>query len=72
MASRQGYERAKNLLKEHFVNEIKIAPAYMEKAMMWPMMRVDDINSLQSFSIFLRDSCNVMEDLQHMEEMNQS
>ncbi len=34
------------------------------------MMRVDDINALQSFSIFLRDCCNVMEDLQHMEEMN--
>ncbi len=72
MASGQGYKRAKNLLKEHFVKEIKIAAAYMEKAMMWPMMRADDINSLQYFSIFLRDSCNVMEDLQHMEEMNQS
>ncbi len=70
MASGQGYERAKNLLKEHFGNEMKIAAAYMEKAMTWPMMRVDDINALQSFSIFLRDCCNVMEDLQHMEEMN--
>ncbi len=49
---------------------MKIAAAYMEKAMTWPMMRIHDINSLQSFSIFLRDCCNVMEDLQHMEEMN--
>ncbi len=31
---------------------MKIAAAYMEKAMTWPMMRVDDINALQSFSIF--------------------
>ncbi len=52
MASGQGYERAKNLLKEHFGNEMKIAAAYMEKAMTWPMMRVDDINALQSFNLF--------------------
>ncbi len=49
---------------------MKIAAVYMERAMTWPMMRVDDINALQSFSIFLRDCCNVMEDLQHIEEMN--
>ncbi|XP_056099936.1 uncharacterized protein LOC130078447 [Rhinichthys klamathensis goyatoka] len=70
MALGQGYERAKNLLKEHFGNETKIAVAYMEKAMTWSTMRVDDIDALQSFSIFLRDCCNVMEDLQHMEELN--
>ena len=70
MAHGQGYERAKNLLKEHFGNELRIAVAYIERVMKWPTMRVDDTNALQSFSIFLRDCCNVMEDLQHMEEMN--
>ena len=49
---------------------MRIAVAYIERVMKWPTMRVDDTNALQSFSIFLRDCCNVMEDLQHMEEMN--
>ncbi|XP_063058655.1 uncharacterized protein LOC134452219 [Engraulis encrasicolus] len=70
MAHGQGYYRAKNLLKEHFGNEMRIAAAYIDKAMQWPVMKTDDVTALQSFSIFLRDCCNVMEDLQHLEEMN--
>ena len=33
MAHGQGYERAKNLLKEHFGNELRIAVAYIERVM---------------------------------------
>lgn len=32
MSEEPGYEHAKNLLKEHFDNEIKIAAAYMKKS----------------------------------------
>lgn len=36
--------------------------------MSWPMMKFEDVDALESFSIFLRSCCNVMEDLQHMDE----
>ncbi|KAI2665729.1 CD180 antigen [Labeo rohita] len=70
MSPDQGYGRAKKLLKKHFGSKIKIAAAYMEKVMGWPMIKSEDIDALESFSIFLRNCCNVMEDLQHMEDMN--
>lgn len=70
MRADQGYDRAKNLLKEHFGSEIKVTAAYMEKVMRWPVIKGEDVDALESFSIFLRSCCNVMEDLQQMEEMN--
>jgi hypothetical protein len=49
---------------------MKVAVAYTEQAMKWPTMKADDTNALQSFSIFLKHCCNVLEDLQHMEEID--
>lgn len=57
MRADQGYDRDKNLLKEHFGSEIKVTVAYMEKVMGWPIIKSEDIDALEYFSIFLR-SCN--------------
>ena len=66
----QGYQKAKQLLKEHFGNEHKIATAYMDKAFAWASMKPEDVKGLQEFSLFLRGCCNAMENLEYMEEMN--
>lgn len=66
----QGYKRAKDLLKEHFGNEHKIATAYMEKAFTWSVIKPEDVKALQAFSLFLRGCCNAMEHLTYMDEMN--
>lgn len=69
MAAGQGYVRAKNLLKEYFGNEMNVSAAYIETAMhqQWNL-KIQKLHT--RFSIFLRECCNVMEDLEHMEEMN--
>lgn len=41
----------------------------MEKVMIWPMIKFEDVDAFEFF-FFLRSCCNVMEDLQHMDEMN--
>ena len=66
----QGYQRAKDLIKEHFGNEHKIATAYMDKAFAWSAVKSEDVKALQAFSLFLRGCCNAMENLTYMEEMN--
>lgn len=66
----QGYQRAKDLLKEHFGNEHKIATAYMDKAFAWSVIKSEDVEALQAFSLFLRGCCTAMEHLTYMEEMN--
>lgn len=70
MLEELGYERAKNLLKEHFGNEMKIAAAYMENALGWPITKLGVVSSLHAFSLFLTGCYNMMESLQYMEEMN--
>ncbi len=72
MSAEQGFRKAKNLLKEHFGHEFKITAAYMEKALNWPAIKPDDINGLQAYALFLRGYCNVMVNLQYMDEINVS
>lgn len=61
---------AKHLLKEHFGNEHKITAAYMEKALSWPAVKPEDVKSLQAYARFLRECCNVMQDVQYMTELD--
>ncbi len=61
MVAQRGYLQAKAFLKEHFGNEFKIAAAYVEKVVGWPSVKSEDVNSLQSYALFLRGCCNVME-----------
>lgn len=70
MAPERGYTVAKNLLQEHFGNEYKIATAYIEKALAWKPVKSEDVKSLQAYALFLRGCCNVMEELQYMQEMD--
>lgn len=70
MAADLGYVKAKELLKQHFGNEYKVASAYMEKVFAWPPIRAEDVNALQAYSLFLRSCCNVMENIQYMQELD--
>lgn len=66
----QGYKEAKELLQKHFGNEMKIANAYMEKALNWATIKPDDGKSLQSYVLYLKECLNAMDDLDHMDELN--
>lgn len=66
----RGYNLAKELLQEHFGNEYKIAAAYIEKALVWPAVKSEDLKALQAYSLFLCGCCNVMEELQYMQELD--
>ncbi len=73
MSAEQGFRKAKNLLKEHLkLEQLKITAAFMEKALNWPAIKPDDISGLQAYALFLRRYCNVMVNLQYMDEINVS
>lgn len=55
MTPRRGYQLAKELLQEHFGNKYRIAAAYIDKALAWPVVKADDVRALQDFSsLFVR------------------
>ena len=64
----RGFTVAKALLQEHFGNNYKIADAYIERALTWPIIKSEDVKSLQAYALFLRGCLNVMEELPHMQE----
>ncbi|KAL1277030.1 hypothetical protein QQF64_023703 [Cirrhinus molitorella] len=70
MSPTRGYQKAKQLLKQHFGNEYRISCAYIEKALSWPSVKSEDPKALQAFALYLRSCCNAMEDLEFMEELD--
>lgn len=64
----QGYQRAKSLLSEHFGNEYKIASAYMDKVDSWPLVKAEDVKSLQAFSLFLTECSNLTQQIKLREK----
>lgn len=70
MTPELGYDKAKQLVQEHFGCKYKIAVAYIEKALSWAPIKNEDVNALQAYSLFLRGCCNVMEELQYMHELD--
>ena len=42
----------------------------MEKALAWQTIKSDEVKALQAYSLFLRGCCNVMEELEYMQEMD--
>ena len=66
----QGYQRAKNLLREHFGNEQKISSAYMDKVFSWTPIKGEDVQALQAFALFLRGCCNATENIMYMKELD--
>ena len=65
-----GYQRAKQLLKEHFGNNYKIAVAYMNKVSDWTPIKPEDAEALNTFSLFLTACCNAMTEVSYMEELD--
>lgn len=55
-----GYVRAKSLLQERFGNSLKVAFAYIEKVLAWPVIKSEDVKSVQAYSFLLRSGCNAM------------
>ena len=60
MNANTGYTQAKALLKRHFGDDMKIASAYMEKALNWHTIKSEDGNALHCYALFLRGCCNAM------------
>lgn len=55
-----GYTKAKSLLQEHFADPYKVASAYMDKVLLWPMVKAEDISALRAYSLLLQECCNSM------------
>lgn len=70
MEAHRGYTEAQQLLKKHFGNEMKIANAYIEKALNWTAIKADDGKSLHAYALYLRECYNVMQDLEYMDELD--
>lgn len=66
MSADRGFETAKALLQEHFGNETRIAAAYMEKVINWPVIKVENVSTLQDYALFLHGCNNAMSDLLDM------
>lgn len=70
MAPDRGYDMAKYLLEQHFGDEYKTTAAYMEKMLNWPLVKAEDVTSLQAYALFLWECCNAMENCQYMRELH--
>lgn len=70
MEPERGYAEARRLLKVHFGDGLKIANAYMEKALNWSMIKPDDGKALHAYALYLRGCCNAMKELKSMEELD--
>lgn len=55
-----GYTKAKSLLQEHFGDPYKVASAYMDKVLLWPMVKAEDVSALRAYSLLLQECCNSM------------
>lgn len=69
MDPEQGYPEAKRLLRERFGDKYKISMAYLNKALNWPIIKADDSEALESYSLFLTSCSNAMTDLEYLDEM---
>ena len=66
----RGYATAKELLKKHFGDEHKIATSYLDKGLNWAVIRTEDADALQAYSVFLTGCLNAMNSVQYLEELN--
>lgn len=66
----KGYKEAKRLLHKHYGDELRIASAYVEKALKWPQVKADDGKALNAYAMFLIGCRNSMEDIEFLEEMD--
>lgn len=61
---------AKALLLENLGNSYKTFTAYTNKALSWQTIRTEDAKSLQSYVLFLWGYCNIMEELEYVQELD--
>lgn len=69
MDAHRGSAEAKQLLKEHFGDKIKVTH-YLEKALNWTDIKADDGKALHAYAMYLRGFCNAMQDLLYMDELD--
>ena len=69
MDHQRGFREAKMLLHKHFGHEMKIATAYLEKALSWNHLKAEDGRALHAYGIFLRECYNVMQDIEFLMEL---
>lgn len=65
-----GYTKAKQMLKEFFGDDFKIAEAYIKEALDWQTIKPEDGTALQSFALFLTGCYNAMTDVNYMEDLD--
>lgn len=70
MLPERGYKEARRLLKRQYGDELKIANAYMDKALRWPQIKPEDGKALSAYALFLIGCRNTMDDIEFMEEMD--
>lgn len=69
MEPSRGYRQAKQQLEWNFGNVMKITTAYVNKALSWAPIKAEDGQALRAYALFLRGCCNTMQDVQHLEEL---
>ncbi|XDV45657.1 hypothetical protein PO909_013717 [Leuciscus waleckii] len=70
MMPNKGYCEAKRLLHKHYGDELRIASAYIDKALKWPQVKSDDGKALSAYAMFLIGCRNTMEDIEFLEKMD--
>ncbi|KAJ8390861.1 hypothetical protein AAFF_G00099930 [Aldrovandia affinis] len=70
MQPSRGYKEAKRLLHKHYGDELRIASAYIDKALQWPQIKSEDGKALNAYAMFLVGCRNTMEDIESLEEMD--
>ncbi len=70
MSNDTGYAEARYLLDNEYGDEHKIATAYVDKALSWPVVKADDNQGLKCMSVFLTKCLSAMKCISHMNVMN--
>lgn len=60
MCPDKGYAMAKEPLNMHFGDDHKISISYLDMILNWPVIKTEDAEALQAYSIFLNGCLNAM------------
>ena len=66
MPEGEGYSEARRTLEKRYGNAEKIASAYTDKIMNWPIIKPHEVEALDEFSILLTNCKNAVSRLQHL------
>ena len=68
--AKEGYERAKDLLRQRYGNSHRIAEAFLKRAENWPEIKKEDAKDLNKFAQFLIECKNLMDSAESLHELN--